>query len=208
MRENKSEFFKQISKLDRKEYMSSFLTYMITPLIMSLKPSMTVSIKLEDRDVVKSWLQDLSLYGIKKIVLKQTEDKEILFLYRRELLDDILTLDENIRILSPLGYRRRAQLSEKLERLKLRFSMESFPHELGIFLGIPAKDVLGFMSGRKSLYTGYWKVYEDRESSEKLFKLYDLSKDMMAQSIIEGKNVREAIYTIREAIMPNRHVVQ
>ena len=36
----------------------------------------------------------------------------------------------------------------------------SFPHELGLLLGYPVEDVLGFIrnEGRNYLYCGYWKV--------------------------------------------------
>lgn len=40
---------------------------------------------------------------------------------------------------------------------------QQFPHEMGLLLGYPIEDVVGFMehSGKEYLYSGYWKVYEN-----------------------------------------------
>ena len=51
---------------------------------------------------------------------------------------------------------------------------DTFPHEIGLFLGYPPKDVQGFIdnpcSGVKCV--GCWKVYSDEEKAERIFKKY------------------------------------
>ena len=41
---------------------------------------------------------------------------------------------------------------------------DSFPHEIGLFLGYPAVDVKGFMEHRECKCTGLWKVFESDEA--------------------------------------------
>ena len=44
-----------------------------------------------------------------------------------------------------------------IRRLK---ESETFPHEIGLFLGYPAVDVRGFIRHGECKCTGLWKVYE------------------------------------------------
>ena len=51
---------------------------------------------------------------------------------------------------------------------------KEFPHEIGIFLGYPLADVVGFIEhqGHDYVYCGYWKVYGDLRSAVKSFDIY------------------------------------
>jgi len=53
------------------------------------------------------------------------------------------------------------------------------PHEVGIFLGIPVKDVEAFIdcNGKQCILCGYWKVYHDREKALKVFESYDKTRE-------------------------------
>ena len=50
----------------------------------------------------------------------------------------------------------------------------SFPHEIGLFLGYPVRDVLGFMKSPEEgvMYTGFWKVYGDKDEALRTFARY------------------------------------
>ncbi len=45
---------------------------------------------------------------------------------------------------------------------------EDFPHEIGVFLGYPLADVIGFIQNRGKNFTacGYWKVYTDPTAAQ------------------------------------------
>ena len=49
-----------------------------------------------------------------------------------------------------------------------------YPHEIGIFLGYPLEDVVGFIENRGWNYTccGYWKAYGDPAAAQKCFDRY------------------------------------
>ena len=66
-------------------------------------------------------------------------------------------------------------LPEALEQLRRRFAeTRSIPHEIGVFLGYPLGDVLGFIAnrGRNSVRTGYWQVYCDEAQAAEKFARY------------------------------------
>ncbi|MPN35997.1 hypothetical protein SDC9_183502 [bioreactor metagenome] len=49
-----------------------------------------------------------------------------------------------------------------------------FPHEIGLFLGYPLHDVVGFIEnkGRNFTCSGYWKSYGDPETAQKCYERY------------------------------------
>ena len=55
-------------------------------------------------------------------------------------------------------------------RHRLKDSTE-FPHEIGLFLGYPIEDVVGFIryAGKGCKLSGLWKVYGDAEAASRLF---------------------------------------
>lgn len=76
----------------------------------------------------------------------------------------------------PVLANRPLDLAALLSHLKKRLSQsEAFPHEIGLFLGYPLEDVIGFCrhKGEGCKLCGYWKVYGDVESARKSFALFD-----------------------------------
>lgn len=50
---------------------------------------------------------------------------------------------------------------------------ETFPHEIGLFLGYPPEDVEGFMQHRTDvLCVSTWKVYGNLEAAQRTFARY------------------------------------
>ena len=49
-----------------------------------------------------------------------------------------------------------------------------FPHEIGIFLGYPLRDVVGFICNKGQNYSccGHWKSYGDAEQAQQTFDAY------------------------------------
>lgn len=197
MRSITEEFFKNISKLERKEYMNCFLTYMTSPVIMKLKPSMTISVQSSEIKLFRKWAEKLDNQDIKHVEIKSGYEKTVVFIYSEETLTFQLESVENKKILGSLGYTSESSLEEKLERLRLRMTMDDFPHEIGVFLGIPAGDVTGFIAGEKCLHCGYWKVYGNLDEAKKTFGLYDRSKNIVMESILGGKNLDDTLSIMR-----------
>ena len=70
-----------------------------------------------------------------------------------------------------------------------------FPHELGLVLGYPVEDVEGFMKnrGENSLYTGYWKVYQNLPAKLKLFEAFEAAQQKLVGMVAAGVEMKEII---------------
>ena len=93
--------------------------------------------------------------------------KTAFLLYREEELKQYLGRADVRHLLMKLGYKD-SSLDNVLPKFRKRYEAhmngeQQFPHEMGLLLGYPIEDVVGFMehSGKEYLYSGYWKVYEN-----------------------------------------------
>ena len=77
-------------------------------------------------------------------------------------------------------------------RMKLRFHEDgAFPHEIGLFLGYPLGDVMGFIenAGRNSKCSGCWKVYCNECEAIKLFARFDKCREVYKRLFKQGKSL-------------------
>lgn len=87
-------------------------------------------------------------------------------------------------------------LAALLSHLKKRLSQsEGFPHEIGLFLGYPLEDVIGFCrhKGEGCKLCGYWKVYGDVESARKSFALFDRCRELLFSHLLSGAPLQELV---------------
>lgn len=113
----------------------------------------------------------------------------LILVYRGESLNGELSAPEAVSLLQRFGYSAGSSLPRQLERLKERIgSCGDFPHEIGLFLGYPPSDVLGFIEnqGRDCLLSGYWKVYSNAEQCKKLFDRYTACRTFLCGRISKG----------------------
>ena len=79
-----------------------------------------------------------------------------------------------------------------MERLKERLEHNhEFPHEIGLFLGYPLGDVIGFVenSGRNCICSGCWKVYQNAAEAIRTFQRFKKCKEVYVRLWSEGKSV-------------------
>ena len=77
-----------------------------------------------------------------------------------------------------------------LEHLRYRMEVSiEFPHEIGIFLGYPLKDVNCFISYRGGGYRmcGEWKVYHDVVNAQRSFLCYKACREFCQTQLMLGK---------------------
>lgn len=124
--------------------------------------------------------------------LFENSEKKYLLIYDKEKVDQYLNSKYVDQFMKRKGYET-SNLEEILGEVGQRFSRfmrkkGEFPHELGILLGYPVWDVLGFIQhkGKQSLYTGYWKVYRNLGETKELFSKYDNAKKQMLHCWDEG----------------------
>ncbi|MBR2572316.1 MAG: DUF3793 family protein [Clostridia bacterium] len=126
--------------------------------------------------------------GVTLSILKANQGKALIYVYRAAELEKTLRDREVQRLLKNYGYGR-FDAQGALEALRARLNAaDLFPHEIGIFLGYPLEDVLGFIEngGRNCLSCGCWKVYSNECEALKAFERYEKCKAVYRRLFASG----------------------
>lgn len=111
------------------------------------------------------------LEGLNIQVLQTRESALLLFCYNAEHLTQHLSHAGIRALLAKSGYDTTTFGEALLPELFRRFTISrSFPHEIGLFIGYPAKDVAAFMGVIDIPFTcqGPWKIYGNPHKSLRL----------------------------------------
>lgn len=138
--------------------------------------------------------------GIKFKILTRNHGKCLVLLYRRESFSRYLKRTDVREFLGSYGYED-VEPEKMLERLSKRVCQYSdgeicFPHEIGAFLDYPIDDVKCFIEkdGKDSLFSGYWKVYNNPGRAKMIFWAYDKAKTSAVNEYLIGKSIRDIAY--------------
>ena len=128
------------------------------------------------RQKVCQWNKQLAPFGLTVQILLERPGSSsvIVFVYRHDRLEQMLSDDAYQRFLAEAGYER-TNLDGLLEQLSYRLRTQpEFPHEIGVFLGYPLRDVIGFIEnhGRNFTCCGFWKSYGDPAEMQVCFACY------------------------------------
>lgn len=118
-------------------------------------------------------------------IKKQNERVQVLF-YHTTALNNALCNNANLKFLRSLGYPEQYSVEGYVDFLVNRLNRKDFPHEIGIFLGYPFKDVLGYIGhpSLKLVNINGWRIYGNDKLSNKRY-----------QSFVQARTkVRELIY--------------
>lgn len=118
---------------------------------------------------------ELRQKGLVLIPVKPQGDRTLCYLCRLSQLGSMLASPQNRDFLRSRGYNpscARSALATLCRRLR---EGGTFPHEIGLFLGYPLGDVIGFIEngGKNCLCCGCWKAYTDACAAKRLFARYD-----------------------------------
>jgi hypothetical protein len=186
------EFYNKLESMNGEEYIKNFLIYNASLVIAKVKPATTIALKKYNRDLYSNWgsmgKAFIQSIGLDFIELRESDDSIVVLIYNQSLLEKYIDKEENKEFLVGLGYSENGTIVEHLNVLANRYKEFNCPHELGIFLGIPIKDVKDFMdcNDKKCLLCGYWKVYNDCISAQRIFLSYDQVKEYTVSSIFKG----------------------
>lgn len=126
--------------------------------------------------------------GVTMTILKVSGGKALIYLYRAEELERTLA-DEGVRqLLETCGYSH-FDVGGALKTLRARLhDLDSFPHEIGVFLGYPLEDVVGFIEngGRNCLSCGCWKVYSNECAALAAFARFEKCKTVYQRLFASG----------------------
>ena len=131
--------------------------------------------------------------GIFIDILRYRQSRVLIYVYRKEMLSEELRVWEIREFLRQYDYRSCEQ-GECLTHLKKRMRESGgFPHEVGIFLGYPLSDVVGFIENEGKNYKccGIWKVYSNEQRTLELFEKYKKCTERFSEMYAEGKPLIE-----------------
>ena len=181
-------FYDTLKTLDDIGYLTYYLRYQLSPVIMGVKPSITLNIgKRHGKNISKvKLLRIIQEIGLKGIILRDTKNGHIVLVYRKCALESILSEKKVKDVLSSLNYSSDSVYAA-LSHLRKRYDYCHCPPELGIFLGFPVEDVTDYMCGtsKECLLCGYWQVYNNVEEAQRTFKKYDAAKAHMLTYLLD-----------------------
>lgn len=177
-----------------------WLLELLGPVILGSKPSEILNISSKDKDKYKKMNEiDIFFRSCAKIsyeiIHKEDGSVRVLFI-NRETLSKTFENKKCINFLKFIGYPNKFSLDTYISTLLEKLKEDEFPHEIGIFLGYPLKDVVGFMGyGNYKFYkTKYWKIYGDPEISDIVYN--NFLKDRKAMRHIISNKTLEKLRTV------------
>ncbi len=127
---------------------------------------------------------------LKYLELKRSDRSVIVLFYSACRLNELLGKKKIKEFLESLGYEPDSPLENILDSLKKRFNSDCFPHEVGIFLGIPLKDVRGFMGSERMNCSKIkrWRIYGKPDESLRVIERYKQAEDRINRRILLGED--------------------
>lgn len=183
--------------------LEQLLAFHCAPALAGIKSANLVSVQKQMFANLSALLEEykacLRCKGIDYLAIAESARYVAVMIYRRERLEMILSDEKNMVLLSQYGYRPHDSVEAHLDYLKLRMQVKkAFPHEIGLFLGYPYEDVLGFIrnGGRHFKFSGYWKVYANARETKKLFEDYAKCSHAFCERINQGISMKKLLEAI------------
>lgn len=186
-----------LSGMDNMKSLQVQLILQCAPFLKGIKIACILNITEENSRELYEILEGTE---IKFKILTRNHGKCLVFLYRRESFSRYLKRTDVREFLGSCGYED-VEPEKMLERLSKRVCQYSdgeicFPHEIGAFLDYPIDDVKCFIEkdGKDSLFSGYWKVYNNPGRAKMIFWAYDKAKTSAVNEYLIGKSIRDIAY--------------
>lgn len=161
------EVYEIVKKMNLKD-IETQLALQCAPLITGLKISNLLILSSENERVVKLIL-DKSMISYYRLL--KNDEKKTYLLFKRQELEKVIKDEDYV--------------NGNIE----------FPHEMGLLLGYPVEDVVGFVDnkGKNFLYSGYWKVYKNMKEKVKLFRKFEVAEETLIHMVSNGVSIIDII---------------
>ena len=177
-------------KSDTTEFMGWFVQ-LIAPVLTGAKPAEILSFPNDAKqnarlDIIKSCLKFNNKLSFKEFSYCSKCTK--LLIYNPNVLDETLKDKRNIRFLTEYGYPREYSMDAYLNELMVKMLKGVIPDEIGVFLGYPLKDVMGFIghASLKLTKVNGWRVYGDPRISDKKYSDFMEAKESVKKMLIHN----------------------
>ncbi len=174
-----------------------------SPTLAGIKTGNMFSVRITENEDINREVRELNgelrKKGLRVIPLKITDEYALIYLYRPDYLKKDLKNPQALRILKKRGYEIVSPECCIVQLVKHLEIDDSFPHEIGLFLGYPPSDVEGFMEhpceGVKCC--GCWKVYSEPEKAKSLFRRFRQCTEVYHEMNKKGKTLAQlAVMTV------------
>lgn len=190
-----SECIEIVKRMNREELMTQ-LALQCAPLLAGLKISNLLIVSSQNKNEVLSLFESIILSCD---IVCETSEKITFLLYHRRRLEDFLSQYDVKNFMKKIGYENE-MLEEILHKVCVRYTLymkngKDFPHEMGILLGYPIADVMGFIenNGKNFLHIGYWKVYSNLVETLKLFELFNQATENIVRMVSQGVSIHKIL---------------
>lgn len=168
-----------------------------SPTLASLKTASLFTLGCADRRELNAALREwnilLSDKGVAMIALRETHGRALIYVFRKDRLRRDLCCPRTERFLKNNGYGSTG-IGTALSTLRAHLTeLGGFPHEIGLFLGYPLDDVIGFIenNGRNCKCAGCWKVYCNACEAAKTFARFKKCERVYMRLWEQGTSVRQ-----------------
>jgi hypothetical protein len=167
---------------DERECLASYLALETAEILEGVKPANLINIADHQRGCGRNLYSLWQRYGaallrrsgLRVRQMAQRDNAVLLLIYHEENLAELLARKNVATFLGKAGYADPSDLGTTLTQLQGRMGGDGFPHEIGVFLGYPLKDVAGFMGLAPLPVTGQglWKIFGPPEKSLQLAETF------------------------------------
>ncbi|EGO65706.1 DUF3793 family protein [Acetonema longum] len=172
--------------------LAAWLVSNIAPTLTGNKPATVLTfINTRQEPLLAAWRKTgkevLAGSMVRHRVLSRSANRETVLFYRSAVLDQCIQHNLHRVFLAKLGYPVHSGLDACLDMMEERFQ-GCCPHEVGILLGIPLKDVLGFMGLTDEPLTcrREWCIYGCPKESLAVIERYEADRVRMCTLMAQG----------------------
>ena len=183
---------------------SSYIKWLIEvlgPIILGSKPAEILNLSSKDK-FKDSKLNDINSFfsnctKLSYEIINMPDGGIRLVFINKSALSNVLSNKKCLNFLKFIGYPSNYTLDGYIDLLINKLHTKDFPHEIGIFLGYPLKDVVGFMGygNYKFCKTRYWRVYGDESISDDVYNKFISDRHTM-KTLLENNSLSELRYVI------------
>lgn len=165
-----------------------------SPTLASLKTASLFTLEFLDKrelsGILGQWNARLLKKGVVMVNLREKNGRALIYVFRVSRLASELSCPKISGFLRDSGYGG-CDISTVISTLRTRLArLGEFPHEIGVFLGYPIGDVIGFIrnKGKNCRCSGCWKVYCDECSARKTFAGFKKCEEVYMRLWKQGKS--------------------
>lgn len=203
---------------DQRECLASYLALEAAEVLEGVKPANLISVSNRRRPCGRNLYQLWRLTGREVIAGSGLAAREIvdrggavlLLLYSPSAIKALLERPNVAAVLKRSGYEDLSCHELVLDELAMRVKSLDFPHEIGVFLGYPLKDVAAFMGLVQIPFScqGPWRIFGNPRDSLQLAETFRCCRIRMAERLAGSDSAfaclrntgKDAMLFLREVI--------